>query len=371
MIVEWCDECGQEFELSAAVWRCEKCGGALNVRLPPFEAGRVDAARHDMWRYRAMLPLPANAQPVSLGEGGTPLLTFHFPPSTFHLPPSTFHFPPSTFHLKCELLNPTGSFKDRGMSAAVTALRAVGARELVEDSSGNAGSALAALAARAGLPATIYTPADAAPAKLRQIEAYGAQLVRIPGPRRAVSAAAQAAVERGAAYASHIWQPINLAGQATTAFELWEQLDRRAPEAVVVPVGQGTLLLGLYWGFRSLLEGKCIDRLPRLIGAQPEMCAPLVYPERTEWSCATVADGTRIAEPVRCKQILAAVRETGGALVAIPDDETLQARKQLAHAGIYVEPTSALAVAALTHFTYSPDETIVAVLTGHGLKSAT
>lgn len=361
MIAERCGECGREYEFEARRWRC-KCGGALELDLPPFDAARIDVARYDMWRYRALLPLPPDANPITLGEGGTPCIPFH-------LPPSTVHRPLSTFHLKCEFLNPTGSFKDRGMSALVTALAAVGACELVEDSSGNAGSALAAFAARAGLPATIYTPAEALPAKLRQIEAYGAQLVCVPGPRREVSAAAQAAVERGAAYASHIWQPLNLAGQATTAFEVWEQLGRRAPDAVVMPVGQGTLLMGLYWGFRALLQGGQIEKLPRLIGAQPDMCAPLVHPEQADWSCATVADGTRIAQPVRGKHILAAVRETGGTLVAIPDKEILRARERLARAGVYVEPTSALAPAALGHFDHAPDATIVIVLTGHGLKS--
>lgn len=357
MMVERCGECGREYEFEARRWRCE-CGGALELDLPPFDAARIDAARHDMWRYRALLPLPPAANPVTLGEGGTPLIPFHLPPSTFYL--------------KCEFLNPTGSFKDRGMSTLVTALAAAGARELVEDSSGNAGSALAAYAARAGLPATIYTPSDALPAKLRQIEAYGARLVRVAGPRREVSAAAQAAVEQGASYASHAWQPINLAGQATTAFELWEQLGRRAPDVVVMPVGQGTLLMGLYWGFRALLQGGRIARLPRLIGAQPAACAPLVN-QRVTHSIAshmmTVADGARIAEPVRGRQILAAVQASGGMLVAIPDEETLRAREQLARAGVYVEPTSALAPAALGHFDHTPDETIVIVLTGHGLKS--
>lgn len=353
MIIERCSTCGREYELDVQRWRCTQCQDALDVTLPAFDPARIERTRYGVWRYAALLPVPPGAEPVTLGEGHTPLLEFQ------------------DVHLKCESLNPSGSFKDRGMSVLVTALAALGARELVEDSSGNAGAALAAYAARAGLPATIYVPLYAPPAKLVQIEAYGAQLVRIHGSRQGVANAAQAAVlERRACYASHVWQPINLAGQATVAYEVWEQLGGQAPQVVVMPVGHGTLLLGMYWGFCSLLASACIDQLPRLVGVQPEACAPLVrgYPNLPGAGGVTVANGARIARPVRGEQILAAVRASGGRLVAIPDEETLRARDKLARAGIYVEPTSALAMAALEHIQRAEGERVVVVLTGHGLK---
>jgi threonine synthase len=352
--VEQCSECEQEYEFDLRRWQCD-CGCALNVTLPPFDPSLVESARRDMWRYRAVLPVPSNAQPVTLGEGGTPLVPLQA----------------EGVYVKCETLNPTGSFKDRGMSALVTALAALGASEVVEDSSGNAGAALAAYAARAGLPATIYAPANAPAAKLKQIEAYGANLIRVNGSRQDVARVTQNAVtERGASYASHVWQPINLAGQATTAFEIWEQFEQRAPDVVVTPVGHATLLLGLYWGFCALRAAKRISKVPRLVGAQPEACAPLVDPTQTVWPNVTIADGARIAQPVRRRQIQAAIGDTGGKLAAIPEKEIGQACDKLARQGIYVEPTSALAIAALDHFQRAPGETVVAVLTGHGLKSA-
>jgi threonine synthase len=328
---------------------------------PSFDPAGVDDQDDTLWRYRSALPLLDGATPVSMGEGQTPLIRAEWS----GLPVC----------LKLESLNPTGSFKDRGAAVLVAALRAAGVREVVEDSSGNAGAALAAYAARAGLDAVVYVPAHASPIKQAQISAYGARVVAVPGPRTEAAMAVRQAAERGAVYASHVYSPFYLHGMKTVAFELWEQLGGRAPESILLPVGHGGLLLGLHRGFEELRSVGLIQRLPRLFGVQAQACAPLAR----AWKAAatevlpveegeTVAEGVRISAPPWGKAVLAAVRESGGGLLALQDAAVMDARRRLAHRGFYVEPTSALAVAALDHLHDLGDLPAV-VLTGSGFKS--
>ena len=324
---------------------------------------------HTLWRYRAALPLPDGAIPVTLGEGGTPLVAAEWGGRSVYL--------------KAEYLNPTGSFKDRGASVLVAALGAMGVRDVVEDSSGNAGAALAAYAARAGLCTRVYVPAHASAVKQAQIAAFGAQVVPVPGPRAEATRAVRAAVAEGAVYASHVYSPWYAHGVKTIAFELWEQLDGRAPSSVLVPVGHGSLLLGLYQGFRDLLAAGLVERLPRIFGVQARACAPLMRacaPLVRAWERGdadvepvdegdTVAEGVRIAAPPRGRAVLAAVRESGGAVLSLDDEKTLAAQRGLAQRGFAVEPTSALAVAALDHLGGRLGDVPVVVLTGSGFKS--
>jgi len=357
-----CSACGHSWPASPVRWRCD-CGGVLEIAGgPSFDLTRVDETNYTLWRYQAALPLPDRVARVTLGEGWTPLVA------------SDWGGQP--IYLKAEHLNPTGSFKDRGAAALVAALQAAGVQEVVEDSSGNAGAALAAYVAHAGMRATIYVPAHASPAKQAQIAVYGARVVPVPGPRSEATRVVYEAVQQGAVYASHVYSPFYVQGTKTIAFELWEQLGGRAPDSVIVPVGHGSLLLGLCRGFRELLSAGLIERLPRLFGVQAQACAPLarawerglagVEPvEERE----TVAEGVAIAAPPWWRAILAAVLASSGALLALPDKETLAAQRKLAHQGFYVEPTSALAVAALDHLQGHLGDVPVVVLTGNGLKS--
>ena len=244
---------------------------------------------------------------------------------------------------KLEGALPTGSFKDRGTAVTVSWLRARGVGEIVVDSSGNAAASFAGYAARAGLRARIFVPADASPAKLLQTRAYGATVVTVPGPRSAAGDAARAAVTEAGpdvAYASHLWHPAFLAGTATFAYEVFEQLGRRAPDAVVAPLGGGTLLLGVHLGFARLRDAGLIDAVPRLIGVQSDACAPLARAFRAGEPdavavdpAATIAEGIRIARPPRSRQILAAIRETGGDIVEVTDDEIRASVRSAARAG--------------------------------------
>ena len=352
-----CALCHRTYPPDPTRVRCE-CGGVLDLRgAPALDPARIQSRDFTLWRYRHALPIPPDVPPVTLGEGMTPLVEARWG----DLP----------VLLKCEFLNPTGSFKDRGTTVLVTALAAAGVDHVVEDSSGNAGCSLAAYAARAGIRATIYVPAHASPVKQAQIAAYGAQRVPVPGPRSQAARAVLEAAASGAVYASHVYHPLIHAGMKTAAYEIWEQLGGRLPDAVVLPVGHGSLLLGLAQGFAELG-----GRVPRLFGVQAAACAPLA----AAWEAGvadplpvpegeTVAEGVRIAAPVRGRAILEAIRRSGGAVLAVSDAEALAARERLAHQGFFVEPTSALAVAALDPLRPRLEGTVVVILTGSGFKS--
>jgi threonine synthase len=357
-----CGACGTSASGPTA-WRCAACGSPLELELPPPDAATfADDATDGVWRYRGWLPL---VDPVSLGEPRTALVGWHDSERTLLA--------------KLEGGLPTGSFKDRGATVTVSWLRAHGARELVVDSSGNAGASFAAYATRAGLRARVFVPTVASPEKMLQVRAHGATIVKVPGARSAAGDAARAAVDGSgpeSVYASHLWQPSFLAGTATFAYEVFEQLGRRAPDAVVAPLGGGTLLLGIHLGFARLHAAGMVARVPRLFGVQSAACAPLARAFRagdgdaTEVQPgATIAEGIRIAKPPRSRQILAAIRETGGEIVEVTDDEIRASMRTLCSQGIFVEPTSAAASAGASRTTQA-DETVVVALTGHGLKAA-
>ncbi|MFQ6058357.1 MAG: threonine synthase [Anaerolineae bacterium] len=344
-------------------WRCE-CGAVFELEgAPPFSRQAVKSDELTLWRYRAMLPIEHEENIVSLGEGFTPLVETN----VYSLP----------ILCKLEFLAPTGSFKDRGTTVLVSALREMGVERVVEDSSGNAAASLAAYCARAGIRARIFVPAHASPAKLAQIAVYGAELVPVEGPRERAAAAAQDAATK-AYYASHYYNPLPLEGLKTFAYEVWEQLGGTAPHNLVFPVGHGTFLLGAYGGFGELLAAGLIEHVPRLFAVQARACAPLYEAYRRGMKDVppvaegqTIAEGIRIAHPVRGRQVLQAIRETGGTVLTVDDGETQRARDILARLGLYVEPTSAAAVAGLRKLDkiIAPGEITVVPLTGSGLKS--
>lgn len=358
-----CGSCGAEAS-AIAPWRCPSCGKPLEIELPPADASTlVDGSADGLWRYRGWLPV---LDPVELGEPRTALVVLD-------------NGREGRVLAKLEGGLPTGSFKDRGTAVTVSWLRSRGVRELVVDSSGNAGASFAAYAARARLGLRVFVPADASPAKLLQVRAHGATLVAVPGSRAVTGDAARAAVAAGdpdVAYASHLWHPSFLAGTATFAYEVYEQLGHRAPDAVIVPLGGGTLLLGIHLGFGRLREAGLIDTVPRLIGVQSTACAPLARAFRAGATDAeavdpgpTIAEGIKIALPPRSGQILAAIRETGGAILEVTDDD-IRASLRLLHAqGIFVEPTSAVAHAGMRQLS-NDHATMVLGLTAHGLKAA-
>lgn len=305
-----------------------------------------------MWRYRSWLPVP---EPVSLGEPVTPLV---------RLP-----WDGVDLTLKLEGALPTGSFKDRGTAVLVSWLKAHGASSAVIDSSGNAGAALAAYSARAGLKCHVFAPASASPGKLRQISAYGAELHAVPGTRQAVAdAAVSHASVTGDVYASHAWHPLFIAGTRTFAFEAWEQMG--VPDAVVLPVGAGTLMLGIAHGFADLRDAGLTDRVPDIYAIQSTACTPLVTdgPDPVEVVVGdTAAEGIKIAHPPRGRAILAHATD----VLALDDAALWKAHERLRLAGVYAEPTSAIALAGLTALADRlTGKKVLAPITATGLKSS-
>ncbi len=331
------------------------------IRNIVFDATLVEPLQQGMWRYRHMLP-PLPDDPVTLGEGWTPLLNFQREPYRLFI--------------KNDSLNPTDSYKDRGAAMLVNSLGK--AKIVIDDSSGNAGAALAAYAARANIQARIYVPANAPGPKLAQIARYGAEVVPVVGDRDEVARVAEKAAEDpDVFYASHVWHPGYVLAVQTIAWEMWEQLGRKAPDWVIMPAGNGALLRGMRWGFRSLQKGKLIKNLPRLVAVQSSNCAPLVAYQDGDYrpnlfvAEPTVADGVSVPNPPLIEAMGAAVKKSKGLAMAVPEEEILPARDELARLGFFVEPTSALSFAALSHLEsrIKPDQTVVIILTGHGLKS--
>ena len=332
--------------------------------LPGIARDRIERATRSLWRYRAALPLPV-AQPISMGEGCTPLLR------------RRLHG--AEVHLKCEWFMPTGSFKDRGASVLLSLLREQGITAILEDSSGNGGAAISAYAAAGGLHATIMAPQSTSPAKTVAMRAHGAAVELIPGDRKATADAAVARSEK-IFYASHSWHPFFLHGTKTLAYELWEDLGFRAPDNIIMPCGVGTNVLGCEIGFSELLRAGEIKTPPRLFAVQPANCAPIAATFLAGANARvaaevkpTIAEGTAIAAPNRIPEVLGAISETGGGAVMLSEDEIRAALFDLARIGLYVEPTAAQAAGALAKLLASgavtPEQTTVLILTGSGLKA--
>lgn len=356
---------GRTYPLDEARWRADN-GHYLNLSPGPgLRRREIDGTRRSVWRYARALPVDV-AHAVSLGEGWTPLLD------------GRWHDAPVRY--KLEFTMPTGSFKDRGMTVMVSYLKSRGVDRVLEDSSGNAGASLAAYAAAAGLRCRILVPETASYPKIAQIAACGAEVVTIEGSRQDV---AEAALGQSAEmfYASHNWQPFFVEGTKTLAYELWEQSGFRAPDNVVVPLGYGSNVLGADRGFAELLRAGEITRRPRLFGVQAAHCAPYEVAFRAGLETLghvevrpTVAEGIATPKPTRVAEVLRAVRDTGGTVVAVEEAEIVQALRELARRGFYVEPTAAAAGAGLTRLLASgvvrPQEDTVLVLTGSGLKAS-
>ena len=360
------DRSGHVSDFDALAWRSAG-GSPITVSDLALTPGVVcDDSAPGIWRWAHWFPVPPVA-PLTLGEGATPLVAAPWLPGDVRL--------------KLDHLNPTGSFKDRGTALVVAALRGAGARRLLEDSSGNGGSSLAAYAAAADLPARVLVPGGTSAAKVQATRAYGAEVVEVPGGRDATSAEALRQVEDGGwTYASHAWHPLFPVGVATQALEIWQQLGRRAPSEVVVVAGGGSMVLGHDLAWRALLAAGLIKALPRLVMVQPSACAPLALAWQQHRRqgvdvkpSQTLAEGTAIARPVRDREVLAALRRLKGVAVATGEDAVADATRELAAHGHYVEPTAANALAgwrqAVAEGRAKASGTTVVVLSGSGHKA--
>lgn len=328
-----CSACDHRSEPAPLDALCPSCGAPQLARYEPPEQGgdlreRWRGRAAGMWRYRELLPLRDGEEPVSLGEGGTPLLEL----------PRTSDRLGIRCVLKEEGGNPTGSFKDRGMAAAVTRAAHDGARAFVLPSAGNAGVALAAYAARAGLPATVFIPEDTPAAVAARCAAYGADLRRVPGLISDCGRRAAALAESSGAFdLSTLREPYRIEGKKTMGLEILEALDWRPPDAVVYPTGGGTGLIGTW---KALLEATELGWIPapstRMYAVQAEGCAPVVRAWRAGdrhaefWQDATTAAwGLRVPSARGDALMLSALRDSGGGGVAVSDAAMCEAAARL------------------------------------------
>jgi threonine synthase len=321
----------------------------------------VDRNKPGIWGYGHTFGLQRDIEPVTLGEGNTPLVWTHLLGRNIAF--------------KCEYQNPSGSFKDRGSAVIATWLKSRNIHEAVEDSSGNAGASFSAYAARAGIKVRIYIPESTSGPKRRQIEAYGAELIPVPGSRNNASEKVKVVAEEGVAYASHAYLPFNLPGYATTSYEIYEQLGNKMPGTVILPVGQGGFLLGVSRGLDALRIANSIKDKPILVGVQASACAPVwaqfskdKKDDERVMDKQTVAERVRVANPLRLGAVLQAVTASKGKICAVEENEIVPCRDALARCGFYVEPTSAIVLSALEKNIQNLPDPIVVVLTGSGLK---
>lgn len=356
---------GSLYPIEEPRWRSDAGRPLMITPLPGITRTDIVTSDRSVWRYRASLPHPIRS-PISLGEGCTPLIEVAWED---HRP-----------LLKLDWLNPTGSFKDRGAAVMLSFLRQIGVASVLEDSSGNGGASIAGYGAAGGLAVKIIAPESTSPAKIAQARAYGAAVQLVPGPREASQAEAILQSQQ-IFYASHNWHPWFLQGTKSIGYELWEDLGFRAPDAVVMPAGAGSNLLGSFIAFEELRRSGEISTLPRLYAAQPLACSPLdasfmagldtPAPRPVQ---PTIAEGAAIRNPPRLKEMLQALRASGGGTVTSTEGEIRHAHAWAAARGLFIEPTSATALAGFWRLArlgvLQPNERSVVLITGTGLKSA-
>ena len=371
-----CIGCSTRFK-PTQIYTCPKCGDLLQIgyNYQSIRRGFVSSIRKpgpiSVWRYKNILP-SSSRNAVSLGEGGTGLSPSVRLKDRFGL---------EEVYFKNEGQNPTGSFKDRGMTVAITRAVEVDATTVVCASTGNTSASMAAYAARAGLKAVVLIPlGKITKGKLLQAVVHGARINQVSGNFDAALRRARDLAQSGKLYLVNSLNPYRIEGQKTLAFEIWEQLHHTVPNAVIVPVGNAGNISAIWKGFWELRKLRLTERMPRMIGIQASGAAPIAtayargrsrvipwkHPE-------TSASAIRIGAPASWKKALRAVKDSGGAMLTVSDGEISRAQRLLAnHEGIFAEPASAASVAGLAKASrlrlVEPRERLVCVITGHGLK---
>jgi len=368
-----CISCGETYLYNEILYRCRGCGDLLEARIEGGEAFRLDSLQgrvHSIWRYRELLP-GFFTRIVSLGEGYTRLVRAERLAELIGV---------RELYVKLEGLNPTGSFKDRGMSVGVSMACTLGAKSVVCASTGNTSASLAAYAARAGLECRVYVPeGKIALGKLFQARMFGARIHQVAG---SFDDALRMVMERsgGEAYILNSVNPWRIEGQKTAAFELWEQMDGETGYVVILPVGNSGNISAYWKGFRELLDHGLVDSTPRLVGVQATGASPIVemlsrgLDRLPDWpNPETIATAIRIGRPVNWKKGVRAIKESGGTAVRVSDEEILQALRLLATTeGIATEPAGAAPIAGVKRLVdegwLGRDDKVICIATGNMLK---
>lgn len=373
-----CARCRNCFALSELLNLCP-CGSPLLVRYN-IEAAKAAIAKSDfagraasLWRYRELLPLQKDANRVSLGEGFTPLLEAKKLGGELGL---------GRLWIKDEAQNPTGSFKDRGLSLAISRAKELGVKKAAIPSAGNAGGSFAAYAARAGMEAHVFMPRDTPMANQIEVAQYGAKLTLVDG---LINDCGRMVAERKTSEGwfdmSTLKEPYRVEGKKTMGYEIAEQLNWRLPNVIIYPTGGGTGLIGMWKAFGELEElGWVGSNRPRMVSVQASGCAPIVKafnehkPSAEPWRDAqTVASGLRVPQAVGDFLMLQAIRESGGTALSVNDDDMLAEIKLVGKAeGIFFCPEGAACVAALRRLVENcwikPDDEVVIFNTASSLK---
>lgn len=365
-----CESCGTSLPITPDRFVCD-CGGMLwldtrkDSHLVPFTPEGIEQHIWGMFRYHRSLAVPPIWDTITLGEGMTPLIPLQYGRDDVYV--------------KLEQLMPTASFKDRGAAVLISVARALGVSRVVQDSSGNAGTAVAAYAARAGIASTVFVPESTSDAKVAQTLAHGAEVVKVPGPREESARAALDRVRESAGqafYASHVYNPFFYEGTKTFVYEVYEQLGR-LPDTLVLPVGNGTLVIGAYLACREMAESGLVGSMPRIVAVQAEPCAPIAAAfSRDDQQVTpligspTLAEGIAIGAPKRGDAILRMIRETGGEIITAPEGAIRSTMGELARMGLYVELTTAATFAGWAAYDgrEASGMTVIPVC-GTGLKS--
>ncbi len=373
-----CIECKAHYSSSEIVYVCKNCGDLLEVRYDceslrtSFDPSLWKKRPLSVWRYEELLPLKRASVRVSLGEGGTSLKKSIRLAENLSL---------NELYVKNEGENPTGSFKDRGMTLGVSKAVEIGAERVACASTGNTSASLAAYAARAGLECIVLIPSGkVALGKLAQALVYGARVLQIEGSfDDALRTVMELAQSKTGLYLLNSVNPYRLEGQKTLAYEVWDQLGK-VPDAIIVPVGNAGNISAIWKGFQDLNQLGLITSLPRMIGVQAEGASPIAEAFKMGLNTIkpvpnpeTIATAIRIGSPASWKKALRAVRISNGLMETVADREILEAQRLLAKLeGVFVEPASAASIAGLKKLVeagaVTREEDVVCVTTGHGLK---
>ncbi|MBR0382952.1 MAG: threonine synthase [Eubacterium sp.] len=358
-----CSKCGKKEPVRTERAGCE-CGGLwkLDFKPPRFNLKDVDKSEWSMFRYRKFMALGDDSwRTVTLGEGMTPIVRFD-----------------DKVMLKMDYFMPTLSFKDRGAAVLMSHCKSIGVDKVVQDSSGNAGNSVAAYGAKAGIECEIFVPEGTSPKKINMIRAHGAKCTVVPGSRDHCAEVCRDKVEKeGIYYANHVYNPFFYEGTKTYLYEVYEQLGR-LPRNMIIPVGNGTLFLGVMHALDEFLEAGIIDHVPQIIALQPEACDPLLRAAEEGLDTyarvnagPTIAEGIAIGKPMRAGEILKYARKYDVRFIHAREDRILRARAKLAAGGVYCEHTTAANYEAYLNYCEQYGETPDCLITmcGAGLKS--
>lgn len=358
-----CYDCQEKVSSDTLKPKCD-CGGLWTIDNSnvAFDIEKIDKSNWSLFRYKEFIPLKGDSyKTISLGEGLSPIVNFD-----------------DNVLLKMDYLMPTLSYKDRGAAVLISNCKDIGVKSVVQDSSGNAGNSVAAYAAKGEIECEIFVPQGTSPKKIDMIKAHGAKVNVVPGSRdNCADVCRQKVTDEGAYYANHVYNPMFYEGTKTYIFEVFEQLNR-IPSYIFLPVGNGTLYLGVIRGLEELMRGGYIKKFPKIIAVQSEYCDPLyqsfvnnsTIPTDVEPK-TTLAEGIAIGKPARGKEILEYGKKYDVEFVIAPEEKILEARSKLAKKGIYVEHTTSAIFAAYLNYVENNGEIkdVLIPLTGAGLKS--